>query len=70
MATEPNVREVTHTMKVEMGPRGFNAYLDDGLFAASSSISTLEKVVANLVQLATGQEVEVLIRSKNETAQS
>ena len=70
MSAEPNVREITHTMKVEMGPRGFNAYLDDELFAASSSVSTLEKVVANLVLLATGQEVVVLIRSKNESAQT
>lgn len=51
-----------HSVLIEIGNNGFTAYLDGGVFADSSSVSTLEKVFAAAVKAATGaKEVQILI---------
>lgn len=47
--------------RLDVGEDGFNAYLNNELFATSSSTSTLEKVIGVMLKRATGRDLVVLV---------
>ena len=50
-------------LRIEFTERGFTATLNGELVAASGAVSDLEKVIAEALKMATGQESTVTIRS-------